>query len=284
MSSATQRAAERAASLGVRRARKGLCDRLTDPAARADALREIATDGGLAAAACDLLGLDSSIGKLLPSRLPAAFGDMDFRALGRMGRLEHDAKGRVVFRHVEENGSRIAKESWLLVEVYAAFLAGRTRHLSPRELPRWMVRLLVDLGWIEIPSVAAGERPRGIDQRTWERLQTFFDIRLWTDPLDAFPLSRQFLADWAGLKSTKRAKEILDVLRREVLVACEIGPGGRENPTYLYRLRAQVPVHKLIDDNGNLATAAFVEQRDVDRQLRDAARNLGRDGALEVTR
>jgi hypothetical protein len=290
MSSAAQRAPVHRFSpgSGFGPAGQRLRDRLADPAERADALREVATDDALAAATCDLLGLDAPIGTLLPSRLPPSCstssdaGSKDFQALGRLGRFEHDDRGRVVFRHIADDGSRIPRESWLLVEVYAALRARRTRHLSRQELSRWTIRLLVDLAAIDIPPVAAGEKPTGIEEATWARLQAFFDIRLWTDPEDAFPLTRGFLSDWCGLRSAKRAEEILKVLRREVLVAVEIGP-GRDNPTYLYRLRVHVADSELIDDKGYLATTEFVEQRNSDRERREAAKKAGTSQPPEAT-
>lgn len=269
-----------------------LRDCLADPDRRTEALRAVASSIDFAEATCDLIGITAPIGTLFPTVLPPAPPaaaeakaarergqqprDRDFRRLGRRARIEHDSKGRFVYRHVADDGSPIAKESWLLTEVYAALVSGRTSRLSSKQLPRWTVRLLIDIGFIELPTVEAGPRPDEIDPAAWARLLTFWSIRGWTDRNDAFPLTKQFLSDWCGLRSVRTAEEVLKVLRQEVMVATAIGP-GKDNPGYHYRLRAHVPNGQVIEAQEGLVTLEFVAARNRDREQRQAATSANGD-------
>jgi len=229
---------------------------LADPRARRRVLQENACRPEYERAVCDLLGLTAG-GEPFPTPLPGFDGCL--------ARVVPDAKRRFVLKHVAADRGR----PWLLAAVFASLVSGRTHDLRGPELSRWTIRLLAAAEATWLPEIIGPVRPPAVDEATWHDLDCYFRIRKLTDPDDAFPLSRRFVADWCGLQRSqdeasalKQAEDVIAALRRSCVVAVGVsGPTHRANPSYLYRLSNDIPPSEIVELDGVCATKAFIAHR-----------------------
>ncbi len=148
--------------------------------------------------------------------------------------------GLLIYRDFHQRDKR---SSYLLTDAYAATVTGRVRLLRRGERVAWAIRMLADLGLLELPELEPPPEHPPITQITeaatmvWRGTVLLARCRLVYDSkATLFPLGWSFLAPWCGVSNADAGRAIqelagLHYLRRAgyqgKLTMYEFGPKAR---------------------------------------------------------
>ncbi len=186
-----------------------------------DALREWDRRDDYALAISEHARLQVPLGERAPCVLPGCAPSVC------AGNLWRDRRSLWVYRHtsafeaVNVEGVFVPRRSFALAELYAAVTCGESRALSRSEFPRWKLRSLIELGFVEVDPIAFPPLPpQLVDyQQQYDDLRLFFEIRdNFDEEIGPAPISQRFAARWWRGIGRESAVEILQAFEAAEII------------------------------------------------------------------